>query len=202
VTDSVAAAEQIWQKFVASVGKKPLSDTTSQDLRDEDADNGGNLGIHPQPYMAAKKNTMGSLPSVMVERPMVANGRMAQVLKDAISLCDGRKPAAESLCEDIQLYNDVTGNHGATTPEGTSVSPGFRSAMFHVISGSNGGWSQERFVGFYSLGNGSYFGESAHDMADFKERYWGPNYGRLLEVKKSVDPENFFWCRNCVGSDL
>ena len=79
VTDSVAAADPIWQKFVASVGKKPLSDTTSPDLRDEDADKGGNLGINPQPYMAAKTNTMGSLPSVMVERPMVANGRMAQV---------------------------------------------------------------------------------------------------------------------------
>jgi FAD/FMN-containing dehydrogenase len=68
----------------------------------------------------------------------------------------------------------------------------------------NAGWSRERFAGFYSLGNGSYFGESAHDMDkdEFKERYWGPNYERLLAVKKSVDPENFFWCRNCVGSDL
>ena len=49
--------------------------------------------------------------------------------------------------------------------------PVFRSSgLFHVISGSDGGWSQEQFAAYYSLGNGSYFSESAHDMDGFHER--------------------------------
>ena len=89
-----------------------------------------------KPYMAPRKNTLGSLPSVMVGREMVANGQMAAVLKQSVADCNGLRPAT-SICEDIQLYNDVTGNHGATVPEGTTaVNPGFRSGMFHIISGS------------------------------------------------------------------
>jgi hypothetical protein len=79
-----------------------------------------------KPYMAPRKNTLGSLPSVMVGRPMVESGRMAAVLKERIADCNGLRPA-RSVCEDIQLYNDVTGGHGATVPEGTTaVNPGFR----------------------------------------------------------------------------
>jgi len=63
------------------------------------------------------------------------------------------------------------------------------------------GWSPEQFSSFYALGAGSYFSESAHDMEGFHERYWGENYPKLLEIKKRYDPDNFLWCRNCVGSD-
>lgn len=53
------------------------------------------------------------------------------------------------------------------------------------------------------LGNGSYFNEAAEDLADWKTQFWGTSetYNRLLYVKRKWDPENFFWCHNCVGSD-
>ena len=84
-----------------------------------------------------------------------------------------------------------------------SITKSFREAIFHIISGSvNGGWSEDKFDAYYSLGNGSYFGESAIVMDGFKERLWGDNYPRLLQTKQKYDPDNFFWCRHCVGSDL
>ena len=38
---------------------------------------------------------------------MVANGRMAAALKARMEDCDGRHPET-SVCEDIQIYNDIT----------------------------------------------------------------------------------------------
>ena len=101
----------------------------------------------------------------------------------------------------MQIYQDVTGNLGAAQPADSAIPANTRSALFHVIS-SEGGWTQEKFDSYYSLGNSSYFGESAIVMGGFKERYWGPHYARLLQVKQKYDPDNFLWCRNCVGSDL
>jgi hypothetical protein len=153
-------------------------------------------------------STIGGVPSVMVSRDNVANGKMAAVLKERIADCNGFKPNT-SDCQDIQIYQDLTGNLGAEQPKGVSISPSFREAIFHVISGSIApGWTQEKFDAYYSLGSGSYFGESAIVMdgrtsqTDFKQRYWAGQYDQLLKTKQKYDPENFFWCRNCVGSDL
>ena len=40
-------------------------------------------------------------------------------------------------------------------------------------------------------------------MEDWKVQFWGDasNYNRLLDAKRKWDPDNFFWCHNCVGSD-
>ena len=40
-------------------------------------------------------------------------------------------------------------------------------------------------------------------MDDFGDRYWGKaNYQKLLQIKNKYDPDNVFWCRNCVGSEV
>lgn len=31
--------------------------------------------------------------------------------------------------------------------------------------------------------------------------FWSDNYERLLAIKATIDPENIFWCRPCIGSD-
>ena len=54
-----------------------------------------------------------------------------------------------------------------------------------------------------TMGEGSYFNEPAEDLDDWNVQFWGDasNYHRLLEVKRRWDPDHFFWCHNCVGSD-
>ena len=39
-------------------------------------------------------------------------------------------------------------------------------------------------------------------MEDYKVRYWGSNYERLLRIKQKYDPSNVFQCYNCVGFDF
>jgi hypothetical protein len=82
----------------------------------------------------------------------------------------------------------------------TSISSGFRNGMVHLISPVDPK-SRKMFVDAY---DNAYFSESNyhHPQDSWKKRYWGSNYDALLAVKKKHDPENMFWCHNCVGSDL
>ncbi|KAF0321629.1 FAD binding domain-containing protein, partial [Colletotrichum asianum] len=36
---------------------------------------------------------------------------------------------------------------------------------------------------------------------DWQQAYWGANYERLLSIKKTVDPDDVFWCEPCVGHE-
>mmetsp|Transcript_22344 Transcript_22344/g.34720 ORF Transcript_22344/g.34720 Transcript_22344/m.34720 type:complete len:145 (-) Transcript_22344:103-537(-) len=48
------------------------------------------------------------------------------------------------------------------------------------------------------LGHGAYFSESAYELEDYRDRYWGGNYKRLQEIKHKIDPTQRFSCRHCV----
>merc|ERR1719445_27060 len=102
-------------------------------------------------------------------------------------------------CKEQQLYQAITGATDSPRDPNVSISPGFREAIFHVVTGFN-----ETDMSYYALGENSYFSESAYIHAgdSWKQRYWGTNYDKLLAIKKKWDPENIFWCRHCVGSDL
>lgn len=52
-----------------------------------------------------------------------------------------------------------------------------------------------------SLGAGSYLGESDREEVDFEQSFYGDYYPRLLEIKRSVDPEDVFWVKTGVGSE-
>ena len=39
-------------------------------------------------------------------------------------------------------------------------------------------------------------------MDDYKVRYWGSNYDKLLQIKQKYDSGNVFQCYNCVGFDF
>lgn len=47
-----------------------------------------------------------------------------------------------------------------------------------------------------------YVNEAWKDNPYWQDDFWGPNYERLLSVKLRFDPENFFTCHHCVGSEL
>lgn len=138
------------------------------------------------------------IPSVLLNRATVAGTNFRDQVKGWFKDCSIYRDS----CGVTEVYHDLP--HEDTVeklPAGeTSISNEFRHAMLHWISSSD-----SRSTGrFLPLGNNSYFGESAYyHLGDaWKSRYWGDNYNRLLAVKKAYDPENFFWCRHCVGSDL
>ncbi len=49
--------------------------------------------------------------------------------------------------------------------------------------------------------SGSYFNETNYFERSFQKSFWGPNYPRLLEVKKTYDPDGLFFVHNGVGSE-
>jgi len=48
---------------------------------------------------------------------------------------------------------------------------------------------------------GSYVAESSFFEREWQKRYWGPNYARLLSIKKKYDPAGLFFVHHGVGSE-
>ncbi|KAI1261707.1 FAD-binding domain-containing protein [Xylariaceae sp. FL1019] len=48
---------------------------------------------------------------------------------------------------------------------------------------------------------GAYVNENSPGEPNWEHSFWGENYGRLLEIKRTVDPEDVLWCHPCVGND-
>ena len=51
-------------------------------------------------------------------------------------------------------------------------------------------------------GAGSYVSEAGFFDIDWRRGYWGPNYRRLLAVKKKYDPDGLFFVHHGVGSEV
>ncbi|XP_050409611.1 uncharacterized FAD-linked oxidoreductase YvdP isoform X1 [Patella vulgata] len=95
--------------------------------------------------------------------------------------------------------------------EVTSITPYFRSGL-HSLScylfwsdASKDAEATKAAIKYgdqlKQYGKGIYFNEPTQDINDWKEQFWGPNYARLLAIKKKWDPENLFTCQHCVGCD-
>jgi FAD/FMN-containing dehydrogenase len=50
-------------------------------------------------------------------------------------------------------------------------------------------------------GSGSYVNETDYFEPDWQRSFWGPNYPRLLEIKRRYDPANVFRVHHGVGSE-
>jgi FAD/FMN-containing dehydrogenase len=50
-------------------------------------------------------------------------------------------------------------------------------------------------------GAGAYVSESDYFQQRWQDAYWGPNYARLLRVKRRYDPDGLFTVRHGVGSE-
>jgi len=50
-------------------------------------------------------------------------------------------------------------------------------------------------------GAGSYLNETDYFEPDWQDSFWGPNYRRLLEIKRRYDPRNMFRVHHGVGSE-
>jgi FAD/FMN-containing dehydrogenase len=50
-------------------------------------------------------------------------------------------------------------------------------------------------------GAGSYVNETDYFEPNWQEAFWGENYPKLLAIKRKYDPDGFFVCHHCVGSE-
>ena len=51
-------------------------------------------------------------------------------------------------------------------------------------------------------GAGSYFNEADYFELNWQDNFWGmENYERLLLIKQKWDPQELFYCHNCIGSE-
>jgi len=144
--------------------------------------------IYPIALLSPTATSQGGIPSVLVERNRVSNLRW--IIANSLSQC----VANTSKCIGHQIYHDLTDNSNHNYNR-SAVGDGMYSAVYHLIANAE----RQDMINYYSLGDNSYFGESAYDMVDWKGRLWGDKYQRLLGIKESVDPDNVFWCNHCVG---
>jgi hypothetical protein len=157
--------------------------------------------IFPIKTPSVKYTPLAGIPSVLLSGETIRSGTPASLTKAHMADCKHKDP---SHCVRHEIFNDIPGKARRgikLEPNSTSVSPGFHNADVHLMYF----WpvtnpSIEK--AFSELGDSAYFGESDATMPDWKERYWGRNYDRLLEVKKRYDPNNLFNCHHCVASDL
>eukprot|EP00755_Sulcionema_specki_P002433 Sspe_Gene.3407::Locus_1123_Transcript_1_1_Confidence_1.000_Length_2066::g.3407::m.3407 len=146
----------------------------------------------PFPYLPS--DYPGSLPSVMVDKEHLVDGSLNALIRETLDRCLAANNPEKKPCTGVWLAQAFTGNVGSPQLAGTSLARGLRKSLLHVIA-------FEDMTKWYNLGEHSYFGESAYIMEGWQNRYWD-SYDELLAVKKKYDPQNFFWCRHCVGSEL
>ena len=144
--------------------------------------------------------------STFVEQSAYAKGVLASLIKLPIP-----KNSTAIVCENFLMGGKVS---HPDHPERSCISPSFRSARAAVdcITTWNEGTNvvaqaeidQLSHKILMPLGNGGiYLNQPWFNAPNWKRNFWGSEsvYERLLKVKHQVDPDNFFTCHQCVGSD-
>ncbi|KAK4187062.1 Tetrahydrocannabinolic acid synthase [Podospora australis] len=99
----------------------------------------------------------------------------------------------------------------------TAVSPAWRRTVVHATASvsfpaqdlSARTAATEKTRGFaaalreLSPNMGAYVNEVGADRyePDWQQTFWGENYARLLQIKRTVDPDDVLWCAPCVGNE-
>ena len=100
----------------------------------------------------------------------------------------------------------------------TAVTPAFRRAVWHVVTGTPWSWlatdrdesaARNKTLTFVKSlrssypDSGAYFNEASVDEPEWRTSFWGRrNYAKLMAIKLRVDPFGLFTCPKCVGSEL
>ena len=50
--------------------------------------------------------------------------------------------------------------------------------------------------------SGSYANEASYFQANWQEKFESKNYDRLFYIKNKYDPNGFFFCHQCIGSEI
>ncbi|WAR20986.1 ZEB1-like protein [Mya arenaria] len=129
-----------------------------------------------------------------------------------------------AVCGDGQRFVDWLHRNYRKTTEGslesTPLHPGYLStvtslscgiALADAESGApllNQTTGNDELIEYFQtfakgIRNGMYLNEPRKDNPYWKEDFWGTeNYEGLLLIKRRYDPDNFFTCHHCVGSDV
>lgn len=138
---------------------------------------------------------VGGVTSVLVNSSVIASGQLQKVVLAKLADCVNGK----DRCIRQEFYDDIPGHYDSPPWVNVSLSAGMQTASLHFVFA---GYNQSTLESsYYRLGSNSYFSESSYFLPDWKERYWGSNYDRLLAIKKKYDPRNHFGCRHCVGDE-
>ncbi|KAJ7061692.1 hypothetical protein C8F01DRAFT_1057607 [Mycena amicta] len=96
----------------------------------------------------------------------------------------------------------------------TSVSPAWRTSLWHLAAGINWPYNStpdqtrvfleavhEFVANLTELApvSGAYINEGDVYQSDHEFTYWGDNYPRLLSIKRKYDPDTLLNCWRCVG---
>ena len=127
--------------------------------------------IYPTPVFYPTNSTDGGLPSVLISREIMASGLWAADVKARVRGCITKRKW--NSCMSLQMYQDITGNVGSPQNSNVAISDGFRTALIHyVVPFADSSEVQK----LYSLGSNSYFSESAYNIDNYAERYWGSKF--------------------------
>lgn len=102
-------------------------------------------------------------------------------------------------------------------PESTSATPAWRNAVWELGMGVTWAWNSSiaqresaiqlqadlsSMVAEITPGSGAYMNEDSPWSEDWEKKWWGDNYGRLLDIKKKYDPDRLLNCWKCVGFEM
>ncbi|KAM3579745.1 hypothetical protein VKS41_007829 [Umbelopsis sp. WA50703] len=101
-------------------------------------------------------------------------------------------------------------------PDSVAANPAWRNALWHIVISVNyedNATPAERAV-YHRLttdtnsilrditpGSGCYMSEADIYEPNWQQAYFGSHYERLTQIKRDVDPNDLFICRNCIGSE-
>lgn len=107
---------------------------------------------------------------------------------------------------------------GNVSANETAANPAWRSALMHVIVGTDVGINERdpevvrktvlqftdgpmRKWKEASVGSGAYLGESDTMDPDWQQAFYGSSYPRLYRIKQEYDPRGVFFAETAVGSE-
>lgn len=128
----------------------------------------------------------------------------------------------------INAYNAISGTGGTIghlvaggevskkDPDSVAVNPAWRKALWHIVISvgyEDNAPPAERekkhklttktneFFRDITPGSGCYMNEADIYEPNWQQAFFGSHYDRLVQIKRDIDPDHLFICRNCIGSD-
>ncbi|KAH7337689.1 FAD-binding domain-containing protein [Rhizoctonia solani] len=113
-----------------------------------------------------------------------------------------------------QILATTPYSYNCTSATDVSVTPAWRNAIWHVILAGfwNYNSTAEQQAAVYRTvstaadklrvitpGSGAYQNEADVSEPDHENSFWGPNYDRLVAIKKKYDPNGLLDCWHCIN---